>query len=815
MFISLRWKAIFLFSILLLGLSAYFTYVSDAELKRLLTSQRSQTLNNNNNEISGLLKQSYDHLLQLSDIIPLLRTTATINNTQPEDSLNTILASNWEYIQINWGLESATLFSQQGTLLKEWGTRQNSNTDATIKKVSETGIPSNQISCKQQCQQVVTIPIMSPDGSGLILEISTSLADTLRTFQRITRSDIGLLTNNNAGGGPTRLKLWSKTLGAMTNLNLMRDILKTASDQIDFEALKKSPQVIQYQQQHIEIGLIDIQPSEFSGAYFIIVEDVTKQYLQISNAKKENITSALGAVLLSSLLILATLWNPIIRLRRQSELLPLLVEGNFQYVRDKLNENNKRHWFHDEIDILDAAEIDVTNQLESMQDEILKNTNKLKNLAMYDSLTGLDNRYSILKYINNSLRDSRSTGKIFALLFLDLDNFKRINDSLGHKQGDELLKIVAKRLVACVRGSDTVARLGGDEFCILIRRLRTEQDSAIVASNILKILTNPIHLGNTEVIVSTSIGIVAAPRDGSSTEELLQNADIAMYRAKAQGRNKYQLFTQEMNIEVIEQMALETELRQAVSENQFVLYYQPQVDLSNNQIIGAEALVRWMHPTKGLIPPVRFIPLMEETGLIVPLGEWVIYEACLAAQQWITNGLKPITISINLSPRQFLDPNIVGIIEHTLTSTGLAPEYMELEITESMAMNDVKHSNQILKDLKSLGITVAVDDFGTGHSSLSYLKTLSLDVLKIDRSFIMDIPTDENDKEITAAIIAMAHKLKLRVVAEGIETPEQLLFLIENRCEIGQGYLFSKPLPEHEFIALLKTSLNIAQLTTL
>ncbi len=438
---------------------------------------------------------------------------------------------------------------------------------------------------------------------------------------------------------------------------------------------------------------------------------------------------------------------------------------------------------------------DVT-VLKETQEEIVK-------LAFYDPLTGLENRRLFRDRLEQAIKGAHRSGKSVALLYLDLDQFKRVNDTLGHDAGDALLIKVADRLRACVRQEDTVARIGGDEFTLVLSEVEGTVGASTVARKILQVLGQPNKLSAQEVVVTTSIGITLAPDDGVDAEVLMKNADLAMYRAKEQGRNNYQFFTDEMNKEVSERLLLENELRGALMREEFVLYFQPMVSLDDQQVIGMEALLRWQHPLRGVILPNDFIRVAEETGLIVPLGEWVLRNACRQARALQKNGLLPGRVAINLSVRQFREPKLLDTIREALAETGLEPCWLELEITESMIMENLEEGIEILNRFKALGLSVSIDDFGTGYSSLSYLRRLPVDNLKVDSSFVQDIPRDINDVEITAAVIAMAHKLQLKVVAEGVESFEQLDFLRQNRCEYGQGYLFSRPLPPHELTPLL------------
>jgi len=426
---------------------------------------------------------------------------------------------------------------------------------------------------------------------------------------------------------------------------------------------------------------------------------------------------------------------------------------------------------------------------------------QMEQLAYIDSLTGLANRLLFRDRLEQVLKAVQRNKTHAALLYLDLDQFKRVNDSLGHDVGDALLMKVAERLRQCVRHQDTVARMGGDEFVMLLTDVDDMAGASAVARKVLQHMAKPMHLLKHEIIITPSIGITLAPHDSLNADILLKNADLAMYRAKASGRNNYQFFTKEMNSKILEHLLIEGELKNAIEQGLLVLHFQPQMDIKSGNLVGIEALVRWQHPEKGLIPPDDFIPVAETTGLIVALGEWVLYSACRSIRNMETAGLPSVKLAVNLSPRQFQDPNLIDMIQNVLDKTGFKPIQLELEITETMLMNNLSYAIDVLNEIKALGIAVSIDDFGTGYSSLSYLKRLPIDALKVDRSFIKDIPEDKDDMEITAAIIAMAHKLKLGVVAEGIETDAQWEFLKKNKCNVGQGYLFSKPLTAKDLMA--------------
>lgn len=428
----------------------------------------------------------------------------------------------------------------------------------------------------------------------------------------------------------------------------------------------------------------------------------------------------------------------------------------------------------------------------------------IKHQAYYDALTGLPNRRLFEDQLDRALAQARRKHHRLVVMFLDLDRFKTVNDTVGHHLGDELLQSASKRLTNLLRDGDTVARMGGDEFTILLPEIVREEDVLDVARRILDSFRQPWTLGRSEFVVTASIGIAVWPNDGQDGEALLKNADMAMYRAKDQGRDNFQLYSPAMNAEVAARLALEKELRRALRNEEFVVYYQPQQDIRTGQIVGVEALVRWQHPERGLVLPGEFIAVAEETELIVPLDQWVLRTACTQAKAWQEAGLPPLRMAVNFSARQFQYGNPIETFASVLADTGLDPTCLELEITERVAMNDVELCMKTLGDLRELGVQIALDDFGTGHSSLGYLKRFPIDALKIDQSFIRDLTTDSDSKAIAATIIAMAHNLNHIVIAEGVETEEQLAFLREHQCDEFQGYLLSKPMPAHELLEFFR-----------
>ena len=429
---------------------------------------------------------------------------------------------------------------------------------------------------------------------------------------------------------------------------------------------------------------------------------------------------------------------------------------------------------------------------------------RVTHLAEHDTLTGLPNRLLLSDRLDQAIAMAQRNSEILAVLFMDLDGFKHINDSLGHSTGDKLLQSVAKQLQRCVRAPDTVSRQGGDEFLVLLQDIEHAEDAAIAANRILKSLVETHSIDGHELHITASIGVSIYPDDGIDSETLIKNADTAMYQAKAQGRHNYKFFKAEMNARAVNRQSVEQDLRCALKRHEFALHYQPKIDFSTGEITGAEALLRWKHPKRGLIPPEQFIPIAEESGLILPIGAWVLRQACLQAKAWGDAGLPMIDVSVNVSAIQLRNEEFIEDLSAILDETGLAAQRLELEVTESSLMRNSELVAPILRLLRELGVRISVDDFGTGYSSLSYLQQFALDAIKIDQSFIRRITSFPADSTVLSAIISLGQSLKLRVIAEGVETAEEHAFLRGQDCDEAQGFYFSMPLPAVQFAKLLK-----------
>ncbi|HSG11506.1 MAG TPA: EAL domain-containing protein [Gammaproteobacteria bacterium] len=453
-----------------------------------------------------------------------------------------------------------------------------------------------------------------------------------------------------------------------------------------------------------------------------------------------------------------------------------------------------------------TQELEIANiELASSKEQAEAVAKRMEYHAHHDALTGLPNRILLNDRIHKGLAHARRQQSMLALLFLDLDRFKIINDSLGHAVGDQLLRVISRRLKSCLREGDTIARLGGDEFMVLLPDIKSALDAGKIGNKIIKSLTDSISCNGHELHITTSVGISIYPFDGADADTLVRHADISMYRAKDIGRNKMVYYTAEMNAGSRKKLTLETNLRSALGKKQLHLVYQPKIDITRNQIIGVEALLRWKHPDMGYVSPLEFIPIAEESGLIIPIGEWVLNTAFRQLREWHDAGFDELTMAVNLSSAQLSRPGFEDIMEHALTNSGISADKAELEITENVAMRNIDSAIMTLQKFKDRGMSIAMDDFGTGYSSLGYLRKLPIDTVKIDRSFVSELPDSKDDALIAQTIIAMAHSMNLGLVVEGVDNVRQLNFFKKQGCHIVQGFLFSNPLPAEELLEMLRT----------
>ena len=802
-FLSLKWKTLFLLFAVLVIINCFLMLIGYQHLQHFFEQQLSQSIQQNAN---ALLKQSRQRLLELGSATSL-SANRDIGEGLIESVLEQHLNNNWYNLQLEWGLESISLHNEGGNQVKSWGYFQPSESISTL---AETVLlefePKTQIQCSDKCRILAALPIVLADGTTKILILSTTLVDFIIDFSLEHDLGAALVRNKQESPANNPFQLWDYHIVGITHKHRYQEYLLTLNNELQPKTFLQQGMSLKINDQIIYFHAIPIELKNNNiDSFIILMSDVTEQ----RNAIYQNLI-ILGLILCGGLMasliaMFLVLKGPMQRIKKQSELLPLLAKSGFSMVRKEIKKRQREGLTHDELDILEETAISLSHQLELMEKEIGSRTNELEHMALYDVLTGLANRRLFSESLAKITDESQLTGEIFAVIFIDLDNFKRINDSLGHDAGDQLLIEVGKRLTETVRPTDIVARLGGDEFTLILANVKSTANVRMVMDKILLSFVEIVHIGtDKEVVVSPSIGVAIGPEHGTEVHELMRCADLAMYHAKQEGKNCYHFFDSGMNEEIQNSMRLEKEINNAILKKQFRLYYQPIVDLRTGKVVMLEALLRWLHPVKGLLAPFEFIDMLEESGKIVELGPQLFEMSCLAIKLLDGCGLSDINIAINISAKQFKDPQLIEKLSAVLEQTKVTPDRLELEITENTLMEDLDRQCELLTELKEMGYKLAIDDFGTGYSSLSYLKELPVDVLKIDRSFIKDIPFDKQDIAITSAIAAMAYKLDLKVVAEGIETIEQQRFLEELGCEYGQGYIFQKPKALETFITYLK-----------
>ena len=807
-FLSLRWKITALLSVLLFAIAAIFVAITWWHLQEQFQQVQQQRHERYEKAFDTLVKQAAKRMWLFSDML--------IVSAESGDSVPGYLDKNWELLQLDWGLHNARLFDGNGVLLGSWGEADHADASKWIADVISSNEPLSSIGCDLTCRNYITMPIVLPSGDMNVLVLGASIADIVISMQELGSIDVALLVpnammqldrdnpvpqqdDNTAGNGVRQAAIarWNLQVAAITSGSEMLPLLEQASKVLSLTQLFSGDTELYRDKSYYALHAYAL-PAGRDTVTLAVIENVSADKNRINTFLWQASVSLVLALIVAALTLTYMMLTPLQQIRRLSNTLPLLAQKAYEQARMSISLQRGSHR-RDELDILNEAAVDLSFRLENLEHRVAEREHALEQMALFDPLTGLPNRSRLEQLLQALFAGDRT----FALLSLDLDHFKRINDAIGHHMGDRLLVEASNRLGNAAGEGNTIARLGGDEFAVLVPDISDSNALLAIANHLLAQLRQPFVIDGAEVLTSTSIGIAVAPENGNNAQALIRNADIAMYKAKDAGRNNVHFFTQRMNEEVQEQISLEAELRTALKRRDFVLFYQPLIDLVSGRIVSAEALVRWIHPEKGLIPPVRFIPLLEDTGMITVLGDQVLDMATRQLREWALAGIHDVPVAINLSVRQLHDNHLLEKLQDAISRNQLAPSQLRLEITESLLMENTSRTIELLNAIKALGIATAIDDFGTGYSSLSYLKRLPVDVIKIDRSFVKDIPGDKNDVEICGAVIAMAQKLELRVVAEGVETQAQADFLRLSHCDIAQGFLYSKPVPAAEFTALL------------
>ncbi len=758
---------------------------------RILLQQRENQVSNQR-RVQLFEDILHGRMITLIDII----SHKSGGNADSLESLQQTLSGLSEYLTLNFQVESLYLFDEHGVVGNPL-----QPVNKTIEKLVNTTRASFEsrslLSCDSVCTHYISIPIMANGETLPVIVVSTSMRELLYLFSRATDvHKVAVVQHKETSSELSELRVASQVSAA--NRQYFQSLFDALPDNWRIDDLVIRGMNVALENQQLLVSLLPFNHASGDHPYLLIVQDVSAMVRQNEQYQYIVISSAVALFFIFSSLLYLFLNQYRIRLLDVSERLPMLAEHKFSefYTIAAKRRKSPIFKFTDELDVVEDAANNLARQLESFDGQMAINTAKLEKMAMFDVLTGLPNRnmltFQIEKQLAGSIRDDR----LVALMFMDLDDFKKVNDSHGHDVGDKLLKAAAMRISKPIRESDIASRFGGDEFVILLSNIESKKHVDTVAKKLIEEFKEPIIVDGVTFYVSISIGIAITNHSRATPVELLRHADIAMYEAKAKKGAEYRVYDATMNLKVMQKVELESEAREALRDNQFSLALQPQVEMHTGRLVGFEALLRWHHPKKGNISPADFIPLLENTSFMLELDYWVITRSTYLIRELKNSGYPDVKMAINLSAGQFLDPSLPEFLQQQIIKNDIAPDQVCLELTETVLVSDIKRATTIMQNIRDMGCMLAIDDFGTGYSSLSYLKSLPADYIKIDRSFVANIASSADDRNIVHSTISMVRNMGMQVVAEGIETSEQYELLCHFDCNLGQGYLISRPIPE-------------------
>ncbi|MED6324285.1 MAG: EAL domain-containing protein [Pseudomonadota bacterium] len=758
---------------------------------RILLQQRENQVSNQR-RVQLFEDILHGRMITLIDII----SHKSGGNADSLESLQQTLSGLSEYLTLNFQVESLYLFDEHGVVGNPL-----QPVNKTIEKLVNTTRASFEsrslLSCDSICTHYISIPIMANGETLPVIVVSTSMRELLYLFSRATDvHKVAVVQHKETSSELSELRVASQVSAA--NRQYFQSLFDALPDNWRIDDLVIRGMNVALENQQLLVSLLPFNHASGDHPYLLIVQDVSAMVRQNEQYQYIVISSAVALFFIFSSLLYFFLNQYRIRLLDVSERLPMLAEHKFSefYTIAAKRRKSPIFKFTDELDVVEDAANNLARQLESFDGQMALNTAKLEKMAMFDVLTGLPNRnmltFQIEKQLASSIRDDR----LVALMFMDLDDFKKVNDSHGHDVGDKLLKAAAMRISKPIRESDIASRFGGDEFVILLSNIESKKHVDTVAKKLIEEFKEPIIVDGVTFYVSISIGIAITNHSRATPVELLRHADIAMYEAKAKKGAEYRVYDATMNLKVMQKVELESEAREALRDNQFSLALQPQIEMHTGRLVGFEALLRWQHPKKGNISPADFIPLLENTSFMLELDYWVITRSTYLIRELKNSGYSDVKMAINLSAGQFLDPSLPEFLQQQIIKNDIAPDQVCLELTETVLVSDIKRATTIMQNIRDMGCMLAIDDFGTGYSSLSYLKSLPADYIKIDRSFVANIASSADDRNIVHSTISMVRNMGMQVVAEGIETSEQYELLCHFDCNLGQGYLISRPIPE-------------------
>ncbi len=801
-FISLRWKTAYLFLLLLIAVFSTLSWRLHSHLQHHLNQQLQTIGAEQAGQINQFLLRNERELLAAAEGLGLdlndVGTAGTPVATATQRAA--ALEKNWSELQRMWQLASLQVVDNGGSATLQLGAPAPADyARRWAKTVYNTREPTTTLLCYQRCRLYAAAPLLAAAADKTII-VSRDLATEIGQLNGFTSSATGIIELDTATG--IDIPAWNARIITFTDTETNVPLLQSVSQSIDRRHALLQPQKVSVGQKTFAVSLYPNRSSSNLNAVFVALKDISNTHGSLLGNIQFNLllSLALAAVFAAWLIILS--WRHIDRFKLHAELLPRLGQKQFQEVRERIAARRRPTQFKDELDVLDDAVTTLSFQLESLEKTVDVRAKEMERLSLFDPLTGLANRNLFQYELQRDAQRLEQHEGMLAVLLLDLDKFKRINDSLGHQQGDMLLGKIGERLKHATKTLGLVARLGGDEFAVLVRRVKKYPQISVLTQKVLDLIHQPIALNNESILVSCSVGVCIARKYESATD-LVKHAELAMYKAKESGGNSFRVFDQSMAAEAHNTLSLESEIRRALKNREFTLYLQPKVNMDNG-VEGFESLVRWDHPDRGILPPGEFIPAMENMGLISELDNWVLEASCRQLKTW--QAFHPnISIAVNISSTHFTDKNFLAFLHNCLQKYPINPSQLELEITETLLMENMNAGLEIINHIKELGVSIAIDDFGTGYSSLSYLKRLPVDTLKIDREFIKDIPESGSDMQISSVIIFLAKQLNFKVVAEGVETSEQLVFLKANQCDLAQGFYFSEPIPAHKAMIILES----------
>lgn len=801
MFISLPNKILLLLLGMILSLSLAYAWLWMSKFNDDIVLQQVQAEQQNTQQYE-LLNQIFR--TRIESWLEFLAQTQ-YREAETLQALKSVFSENIEFFQINLQLNELWLLDENQKLIFS----NSSEIPQEVLRLSSMVLREQrseaQVLCSDSCYQLLSIPVLTRDGQLANITLSTSLLEIMALLNQSTEASLALVFVGKNQQSVAAKKLQLRQPISAVNRALFGRLLPRIPDKTNVTELADKGKVVNIGDQNYLINLIPIGISDEHENYLVSAHDISATVQGRQNYQRNILI--FGSIIVGLVAAVCYLLtnNFRHRLLNLSRMLPFLATR--EYRKFKQNSERRTHFFNDELDALQSSAVQLADRLEQQDVQISQQTRKLEKMAMYDPLTSLSNRNRLVAELKASISVVNNNNMI-AILFFDLDDFKKVNDSYGHAYGDALLLQASKRLLPIVDERDLVCRLGGDEFAIMLKNIPSKQQVIAVAERLLKIFQDPIKIASLKFYISISIGIGIVDNAQADIDDLIRQADVAMYEAKKAGGNCYLQYTSKMSVDAMQKVALETEAREALKNDEFSFALQPQIELKTNNLIGFEALLRWHHPKRGYISPAKFIPVLEHTDFMLALGRWCIERAFALLESFKQAGYPDLKIAVNLASIQFLDPELIPLLESKLAQTGIAADSIELELTERTLVSDMGKANQIMQQLSDLGVIISIDDFGTGYSSLSYLGHMSADIIKIDRSFVDGMQHNKTDKQIVLSLVQMVQNLGMKVVAEGIELPEQLAYLNEFGCDIGQGYLFAKPINQAQLFEQMECNLK-------